>query len=336
MTEQRNSSRSRWLSICLGAALAVWTGVGCWGDSGGEESGSGASSAKETKKLRAKISRYSQPCLNQYSNRVLESRDRYLSWIDDPEAGPTGDEETVYGPLKISDPGRCKEAVKKAAEMEPDRPELEKSAKKFAEAVETLASKTEEAAVYYERENYKDDDFEKGKEMHDGLMEAFSKFEKANSVLSDRVDVIEDNLDSQLLERLEGNPERRTEYLGEKVRIIAKSLAGLIGNLEVEDRALVGDGETIVEKTEKLETTLDKLREELDSSDEDPEDFGSTVDEAEEALQAAKEVMRRVRDEKKFDQNALQDLNSGLPPDGSPKKYLDAYNDLISAYNARM
>ena len=62
--------------------------------------------------------------------------------------------------------------------IEPAAPELDAAAKQYLDNLNALKEKVSEAHKYYERENYKDDKFAKGKGMHAPLVAAMTAFEK--------------------------------------------------------------------------------------------------------------------------------------------------------------
>lgn len=86
--------------------------------SDGEPSGDAAIGAKLDPSIK---------CINSHSHWVLKSRERYLSWIKSPQAGPTGKEAIVYGLYKLSDSSSCQAGLQAAAAMPPPMPALEQA-----------------------------------------------------------------------------------------------------------------------------------------------------------------------------------------------------------------
>src|SRR5690606_30085901 len=70
----------------------------------GGDTGS-ASSMGSSQALVKKSNLFISKCFNNYSIRVPDSHSRYVSWIKDPKAGPTGSERIVYGLYQINGDG---------------------------------------------------------------------------------------------------------------------------------------------------------------------------------------------------------------------------------------
>src|SRR6184192_4052492 len=78
--------------------------------------------------LTQKTNLYIKQCVNRYSNSVMNSYQRYASWLKDIERGPTGKEGTVYGLYDINSDGQdCIDAIKKAKGINPELPEASAS-----------------------------------------------------------------------------------------------------------------------------------------------------------------------------------------------------------------
>ncbi len=121
------------------------------------------------KSLNRKLGSYEQ-CIYRHTPRVLQSRARYLSWIDDSAAGPSCHERTKYAPRKLMSISACKTAVRNARGMTPEMDDLEKAAKRYLAALTALEPLQRSAARYYKQEDYEDDDCKKGRKLHKKLM----------------------------------------------------------------------------------------------------------------------------------------------------------------------
>lgn len=170
-----------------------------------------AQDADADRALDAKLDPYVD-CLNVHSNWVLASRDRYLSWIADVEAGPTGDEEVAHGPYRLRDPADCLAGIATAAELPPDLPELEADAAQWAQALEQVRALTAQADDYYESGGQRDDAMRQGKNLHPRLMAAWSAFDAVNGRLHTQITGSKAQLAAGELERLRADPARQDEY----------------------------------------------------------------------------------------------------------------------------
>src|SRR3982751_6738378 len=83
--------------------------------------------------LDEKTQLYISKCFNKYANSVMDSYQRYTSWLKDPDKGPTGKESLVYGLYEIhGDGGDCASAVIEANAMEPHLADAEQAADDFS------------------------------------------------------------------------------------------------------------------------------------------------------------------------------------------------------------
>ena len=119
--------------------------------------------------LNRKLGAYEQ-CLYRHTPRVLSSRARYLSWIDDSAAGPTCQERTKYAPRKLMSYSACETAVNSASSMTPEMDELESAAKRYMAALTALEPLHRAAERYYKQEDFEDDSCKKGRKLHKKLM----------------------------------------------------------------------------------------------------------------------------------------------------------------------
>jgi len=116
-------------------------------------------------------------------DRVLMSRDRYLSWVN-AKRGPTGREKHIsYGLYAVSFSDACDAALRGAATTEPALPELDAAASSYAATTKKLVAVIEEAHSYYEDQDYKDDAMAKGRALHPALMSGFASYVQNLSVL---------------------------------------------------------------------------------------------------------------------------------------------------------
>ncbi|MDP8099206.1 YiiG family protein [Pasteurella atlantica] len=270
-------------------------------------------------------------CYNGISGRAIDSINRYESWVKDMKKGPTGKERIVYGLYTLHDHviKDCKENIPVAVAVEPKQEELDQAADNYLKATLTLNEKINEANRYYDRENYKDDNFAKGKEMHKPLSVAMENFLKAHDELSKQLEEVNNNAMKAQLVEIEKNDGKKFNYWMLSTMIEAKPAVNLLSKEQFD-----------VEKAKSLisayENSADKLIEQI-KSDTSVEmaryaTLPMTIDNYRKAL---KERMRRVRDKKPYSTGEKMQLNpsSGWMVNGSPYKVMDTYNKLIEAVN---
>jgi len=280
--------------------------------------GDGASDAQETK-----MNLYVE-CYNATSKRFTMSIDRYASWIDDMNVGPTGKEDNVYGLYSVSI-GSCTDNIPKASKMSPAMPELDQAAQAYLAAIEPLSKTIDDANTYYDQENYKDDKFAKGKALHKPLLEQSKVFMAANDKFSDVLDKLEDQRSEARLNEMEKTSGRNLDYLHLAAMTQAKKLADMLSK----DSFSADQATTKIDAFEKL---LDELQANKETK---PIMWSFYLSRLDDFRKAAKERMRRVRDKvayTPFDQS-MMDNDAAAMVQGSSEKLIKAYNDLVEASN---
>ena len=272
--------------------------------------------------LAAKLDLYTTECFNDVSPDVLGSRYRYLDWVD-AEEGPRRRGRNVYGLYEVSEPSDCAEAVQQASTMLPSRPELEAAAQAYLAAARRAHERVAEAYLYYERENYRDDDFARGNELHGPLMEAFATFAEAHAALEAQLDSAFDEVVGRRADAL-GRGANDEGMLVLQSQLEARRVAQTSNVPWRETRSIDIDAyEPLVEGYEQM---IDRVAE-LGVADDD------YVGGSRKLAQAAKELMRRVRDGRGWSTGNRVTLQAGRSShwmvDGSPGKVVDAYNDLL-------
>lgn len=285
---------------------------------------SNSSRGKESDGLTEKTNLYIKQCVNNYSNRVIDSYRRYASWIRDVESGPTGKESLVYGLYDVSgDGGDCLDAIKKAKDIEPAMADVEGAADGYGVALKEVVTKIKAIYPYYDHEDYKDDGFQKGKAAHAGLLAAFKNFEVANKSFAGEVDKLEDAVANKHLNELKGDSSKKYEYEMVDTGIKSKNIV------------------RFVKRTEFAQIKVEELQPMIDDFEKSVTDLKAAagsrplasmyVSSCDDFLKAAKELMRRVRDKTPFSDFDKRQLGtgSGWMVDGSPDKLVNKYNEMI-------
>ncbi len=273
-------------------------------------------------------------CLNRHGNRVLQCRDRYYSWLQSPQQGPTGRESIVYGLYPLYDGTDCARDIDAAAALPPSAPALEAMAARWKRALQAAESVVAEASAYYELEDYKDDRMARGKALHPRLLAAFAEFEAANDDFHAAVVGAQDAIAARRLQRLEADPAMRVPYLAERLLMDAKRVlrgAEGVGGKGF-DAALLG------EAVAALEASWRALSEHRKAHPDDRRDVirsSSYVDAAFALLKSAKSLQRRARDGFSFDdgETMLIEANAAQLVDGHPVQVVEKFNDFIGVAN---
>ncbi|MES1185046.1 MAG: YiiG family protein, partial [Myxococcales bacterium] len=256
-----------------------------------------AVSSEEDKdaQLGSKLGEYIS-CMNGTSKRVIDSRNRYLSWIVDEKVGPTGKERNIYGLYDIN-ADTCFPNLERAKTAPPAIPEVESAAAEYRKALEELDPLVKQANKYYDQNDYKDDKMAKGKQLHPQLMNAFAKFEQVSKGFEDRVTALNDAVNARQFARLEKDPSRRLQYLSQKSLNEAKALIKLTDIAELKELDLQ-KYDVALQTYDKALTELEQYADSHKAETSRAMMFSSYLSSSKNFLKSAKELLRRKRDNK--------------------------------------
>ncbi|MCL2779395.1 MAG: YiiG family protein [Polyangiaceae bacterium] len=215
---------SRWLRIvAIGTIVGLSVGnLGCKklirkvapGADGGGGSGSGSGAAAQADDADTQLEKKIEPyieCLNSISSNVIQMRKYYLTFI--PPNGPTGKETSPgMNTLSKGDASKCAAGVAKAKTKPPSNPQLEQAGEAFAQAATRIDKISNELHDYFDKKNFLDDKWAKGKALHPQLMEAFKAFGKADDTLHNVLDGITKPLHQRELARVEKEDGKKFVY----------------------------------------------------------------------------------------------------------------------------
>ncbi len=278
--------------------------------------------------LGSKLGEYIS-CMNGTSKRVIDSRNRYLSWADE-KVGPTGKERNIYGLYDIN-AGTCFPNLDRAKTMQPALPEVESAAAEYRKALEELDPLVKAADKYYDQKDDKDDKMAKGKAMHPQLMNAFAKFEQVSKGFEDRVTTLNDQVNARQFTRLEKDPSRRLQYLSQKSLNEGKALIKLTDIAELKELDLQ-KYDVAVQTYDKALTELEQYADSHKAEVDKAMMFSSYLSSAKTFLKSAKELLRRKRDNKDFNKEFFSKSSPNMV-DGHPAQVVETYNRMIGDSN---
>ena len=277
------------------------------------------------KKMEAAIA-----CLNRLTERALDSRSRYIDWAGDkPQMKKKP--RNVLGLYTIYETDDCAKGVFEAASATPNNAPLEEASAGFVQSVQTLEPLLKEADDYYEQENYKDDKFAKGREMHGKLLAAWEDFRAADRKLRGVVQDISDVRQVAELARVEKEEGRSAKFHMMNSFLAAKALVRAEASVDMDKMDLT--------KVTELLSVYEKSINELEDFAAGPQ--GGRIDSfyvksAKDVLVSAKGLMRRVRDKTGFDQGEqmmLSQPGAGWMIEGSQPRLIRDFNQLVDNYN---
>ncbi len=269
-------------------------------------------------------------CFNAADGSVRESADRYVSWIDDLDAGPTGKELKVKRLTQMSpaDLDTCTKAVTQASTAKPALPALDAAATQYLADLTTLSPLVAQAYVYYDHEDYKDDRFAKAKKMHQPLMMAFGRFILSSDTFGAELSKENDALSAAQIVEIEKNEGRHSAFYHLALIRQAKMLTG----------QLSPESFDVVEVSKAIDAFSALLDESVKATAGEPDlsiNWSSFQSQAETFLKECKDRMRRVRDHVPYSEIDQMRLNGSWPSgvEGSPMRLVKSYNDLVDQGN---
>jgi hypothetical protein len=279
--------------------------------------------------LGAKLGEYIS-CMNGTSKRVIESRNRYLSWIVDEKVGPTGKERNIYGLYDVN-ASTCLPSLERAKTMQPALPEVESAAAEYRKALDELDQLVKQADKYYDQKDYKDDKMAKGKSLHPQLLNAFAKFEQVSKGFEDRVTALNDGVNTRQFARLEKDPSRRLQYLSQRSLNEGKALIKLTDIVELKELDLQ-KYDVALQAYDKALTELEQYAASHKAEADKAMMFSSYLSSSQAFLKSAKELLRRKRDNKDFNKEFFSKSSPSMV-EGHPAQVVEKYNRMIGDSN---
>lgn len=255
-------------------------------------------------------------CTNLYSEDIYEGFEDYLDEIN-VEVGPTGEEWFIGISPTYREIELCAANIQEANALNTES-QLNELANTYLEALRTLHPLMVEADEYYTQEDYLNDGYAKGQELHEPLMEALNQFRTADNELREAIDMILDQSRQETLNKLEASGDEFNS-LDLKLMREAKNLVHL-GN--VPNFAAL-ELEAFSAALKRYETSLDEIKTYKKAKKDETGDFRTYApneDDYDDVLLYAKELMRAKRD------GEAEDLEDER---GYINDLVEYYNDLI-------
>ncbi|HIE5095379.1 YiiG family protein [uncultured Stenotrophomonas sp.] len=290
--------------------------------------GSTAAPADAQQQLTAKLNAYIG-CFNALDSKTHNSLQSYTRWIKDVDAGPTGRETHVYGPFVISDYDmkQCEAPVTEAIAATPVLAELDAAAGRYQKALKALVPLSKDAHDYYDRQDYEDDQFAKGKQLHAPLMVAFKDFVAASETFNAELERQNDAAQREQLKALEQAEGRTREYYRLAMMLEAKAIVDLM----TEDDF---DQARAREHLDAFNRISDEAHAKVADQEPGKTDWEGFEREAENFRREGKERLQRVSEKKPYTDFERRMLDSpSMAPRGSASKLMQEYNTLVFQSN---
>ncbi|MFL9998926.1 YiiG family protein [Paraburkholderia sediminicola] len=269
-------------------------------------------------------------CYNRLDGRAHSTISRYSNWVTNMTAGPSGRESHVYGLYQINSEAirSCAKKFAQAAGLAPAMSGLDAAANVYIQSLDALSGVVQEAYTYYDREDYKDDNFARGKQLHPRLAERMRAFLPASRRFSEELDRQNDPVLEARMQRIEKEQGRKLPYLQTATMLEARRLVRLIENDTFDAGKAAAQLQAYEGRLDALQAYTAAHEEEVSESA-----WHKFQRMSEKFLKAAKERTRRVRDRIHYSDGERMFLKpgSGWMVHGSPENVVAAYNELVTA-----
>lgn len=275
----------------------------------------------ENAKLGEKLERYIG-CLNSFdrtAQRIYEDYTRAVGKQGPAKGRVSSTSLSAASDYTIS---QCVEKLKQGLEVQPRVEELDQSAQTYLDALTKLAPVLKEAHDYYRQEDYKDDNFVKGRQLHGPLVAAFEELGRASEQVNAVVDQYDTTYKERSLAEIEQAEGKKLRYLSRVMMLRAKQLQEVGGEPDV--------------TAARLQPALDSYSQSIDEAQKYFVDhkgearndacWSSVESAAKDFLKEAKEKLRYMREHN----------NKPPPPQRglySSDRFVDEYNSLIMISN---
>ncbi|MBN5142766.1 YiiG family protein [Stenotrophomonas maltophilia] len=317
------ASLSLILTACGGKAPAVAGGAAASGTADAS-----AAPSDTQQQLTAKLNAYIS-CFNALDSKTRGSIQSYTRWIKDVDAGPTGRETHVYGPFEFSDYDmkQCDAPVTEAIAAKPALAELDAAAGHYQQALKALVPVSKDAHDYYDRQDYEDDQFAKGKQLHAPLMAAFKDFVAASETFNAELERQNDAAQREQLKALEQAEGRTREYYRLAMMLEAKAIMDLMSEDDF-------DQAKARERLDAFNRISDEAHAKVADQEPGKSDWEGFERGAENFRREGKERLQRVSEKKPYTDFERRMLDSpSMAPRGSASKLMQEYNTLVFQSN---
>lgn len=282
----------------------------------------GAAAVQGADKVNAYIA-----CFNGVEEPLRESYQQYVAWMQDPEAGPTGKEDKVRGPGTVLSHRveACGAPMTAALAQTPANAAIDPAARTYQERFTALYERIDDAARYYDREDYKRDGGEGMKQRHAPLMAAYAAFFDASEEMDAALEKNEEERRQKQLADIEKDEGRSAAWYHLRIIGDGKALTTLL-NQDTPDlaaaKAQLSRYQTVLEEAQKAKI-----------GDGDAM-WGHMQRSADGLAREAGRRIERVAENKPLSRSDEILLHGGgMAPSGTRPALLEKYNDLVDMSN---
>lgn len=264
-------------------------------------------------------------CINSLRREFDDSFMDYHSWIKDLQQGPTGSEN----PREINEINRtfltnCDKNISQLQASITSPEPVDKLAIDYISKATTLAGKISEMSIYYKQENYKDDNFAKGKALHAEWLKFNSQFEVIANAWYATMQTLVDEQRQKTLEENKSLEQKTFRNYALEAMMLSYEIQQTIEKKDVDLAA-------VREKASKLDSVIAELK----ASDKEGRESSFIEETANLQTQAIK-YARRMKQQTPYsgeEKQRIDVMGMDYTVDGSCAAVLHQYNRLVFEYN---
>ncbi|WP_299098200.1 YiiG family protein [uncultured Winogradskyella sp.] len=271
---------------------------------------------------------------NRFDKNVGNSYERYFSWAD-YEKGPSNESKRIGGVTTLSDFEL--EKLEKAIALDPEIEEVDDLMKTVLKDATTLYSTLEKADSYYQKQDYKDDDFALGKDLHKELVKAFENYYKSYDTMYINFKGLQNSLKEFEANKYKENGELIRYNLMMELNK-ADQVFDVIGNLDGEKLKSV-DIKELKAKLADFRTVHNELEAQNKDETQKTKEFGKTsiaksflpsfIREGNSFIRETRNLIERI-EKNDFDYGIT---HPSIPASGSALKLRAVFGNLVTNYN---
>lgn len=265
-------------------------------------------------------------CYNDMDSTIYTSIKSYSAWLADPRTGPTGKEQYVSGIIDIDVPyNKCQKNITAVSALKPELAPIDKLAVPYINSVIDMKKIISKMNKYYQQQDYKDDNFAQGKALHAEFLKALTTFEPASEAFSAAIHEVNNRRQEEQLKKIEEQEGKSANYYSLSIMLNSKKINQMLEPDKFDTDSAMKQVKALGEQIEQLKSKLAEAQ------------MSNTtfVDAAEQYLLAAKNRVRRVRDNTPLDDGEAVLMRSAPQMvDGSFAKLMSSYNSMVSWFNS--
>lgn len=271
---------------------------------------------------------------NRFDKNAIASYNRYFDWAD-REKGPSIDSKKIGGVSKLSETDLKK--LEKAIALDPEIEEVDDLMKAVLKDGITLQNVLENANSYYQKQDYKDDNFAKAKDLHKELVSAFDNYFNSYDNMYVSFTALQNSLKEFEANKYKENGELIRYNLMMELNK-ADAIFMLIGNLDGEDlktinlekfNSKLAEFRTVHEALEKLNKDETQKNKEFGEVSLAKSMLPSFIREGNSFIRECRNLEERI-EKNDFSYGSVHHIN---PAKGSPSKLRKIYSNLVTNYN---